>query len=262
MPDASVPPVPVSLPAFATADGVVRGSVAGLLVDPRGPVPAADAVVFTTPERLIPVPEGAGTVFSPVNVTAQVGAGRRHRPVASVAVADLGGVVAEVVRLSPQSPGLVVVTRAVDERGRPVRSSPAVVFVGALVTGGPPERPGDTEIANTLDLLLGMLAPTMSSSVATACCSAGRTSRRTGPCGNRPSTRPRRSPNRPSGPCRCSDPRAPIPQGPQTCSPTGHSGTGRLFSDACAAVLHVCGDRRVRPSVPPSPGQRAGDPSG
>ena len=159
MPDASVPPVPVSLPAFATADGVVRGSVAGLLVDPRGPVPAADAVVFTTPERLIPVPEGAGTVFSPVNVAAQVGAGRRHRPVASVAVADLGGVVAEVVRLSPQSPGLVVVTRAVDERGRPVRSSPAVVFVGALVTGGPPERPDDTEIANTLDLLLGMLGP-------------------------------------------------------------------------------------------------------
>jgi hypothetical protein len=77
--------------------------------------------------------------------------------VVAVAVTDLGGVVAEVVRLNPQFPDLVVVARAVDERGRPVRSSPAVVYVGELVTGGPPQRPDDQEIANTLDLLLGML---------------------------------------------------------------------------------------------------------
>ena len=146
-----------ALPAFATADGVVRGSAAVLLVDPRGAVPAADAVVFTTPERVRDVPEGTGTVFSPAGVEVAVGAGRRRRPVASVAVADLGGVVAEVVRLSPHFPALVVVARAVDERGRPVRSSPAVVFVGELVTGDPPQRPDDPEIANTLDLLLGML---------------------------------------------------------------------------------------------------------
>ena len=149
--------LPPFLPAFATADGVVRGSAVRLLVDPRGPVAAADAVVFTTAARVLDVVEGTGTVFSPAGVEVTVGAGRRHRPVASVAVTDLGGVVAEVVRLSPQSPGLVVVVRAVDERGRPVRSNPAVVFVGELVTGRPPERPDDPEIANTLDLLLGML---------------------------------------------------------------------------------------------------------
>lgn len=149
--------MPSSLPGFTTADGVVRGTAAGLVVDPRDHIPAADAVVFTRPARVLDVPEGTGTVFSPAGVEVAVGAGRRHRPVASVAVTDLGGVVAEVVRLSPQSPGLVVVARVVDERGRPVRSSPAVVFVGELVTGRPPERADDPEIADTLDLLLGML---------------------------------------------------------------------------------------------------------
>jgi hypothetical protein len=118
---------------------------------------AADAVVFTSPARVLDVSDGTGTVFSPIGAEVAVGTGRRHRPVASVAVADLGGVVAEVVRLSPQSAGLVVVVRAVDERGRPLRSSAAVVFVGDLVTGSPPERPADPEIANTLDLLLGLL---------------------------------------------------------------------------------------------------------
>ena len=148
---------PRSLPAFAAADGTVSGSAVRLLVDPSGPVAVADAVVFTAASRVAPVPDGIGTIYSPAGVEVTVGAGRRHRPVASVAVADLGGVVAEVVRLSPQSPGLVVIARAVDERGRPVRSSPAVVFVGDLVTGREPERPDDPEIANTLDLLLGML---------------------------------------------------------------------------------------------------------
>ncbi len=148
---------PPSLPAFAAADGTVNGSAARLLVDPGGAIAAADAVVFTTASQVLSVPDGTGTVYSPTGVEVTVGAGRRHRPVASVAVADIGGVVAEVVRLSPQSPGLVVVVRAVDERGRPVRSSPAVVFVGDLVSGRPPERADDPEIANTLDLLLGML---------------------------------------------------------------------------------------------------------
>ena len=147
---------PPSLPAFAAADGTVNGSAVRLLVDPRGPLAAADAVVFTA-SQVHSVPDGTGTVYSPAGAEVTVGAGRRHRRVASVAVADLGGVVAEVVRLSPQSPGLVVLVRAFDERGRPVRSSPAVVFVGALVSGRPPERPDDPEIANTLDLLLGML---------------------------------------------------------------------------------------------------------
>jgi len=147
---------PPSLPAFAAA-GTVNGSAVRLLVDPSGPIAAADAVVFTTASRVLSVPDGTGTVYSPAGVEVTVGAGRRHRPVASVAVADLGGVVAEVVRLSPQSPGLVVVVRAVDEGGRPVRSSPAVVFVADLVSGRPPERADDPEIANTLDLLLGML---------------------------------------------------------------------------------------------------------
>jgi len=148
---------PPSLPAFAAADGTVSGSAARLQVDPGGPVAADDAVVFTTGTRIAAVSDGTGTVYSPSGVPVTVGAGRRHRPVASVAVADLGGVVAEVVRLSPQDPGLVVVVRAVDERGRPLRPSPAVVFVGDLVTGRAPERSDDPEIANTLDLLLGML---------------------------------------------------------------------------------------------------------
>lgn len=146
-----------ALPDFATADGTLRGSAAQLLVDPLGPVPAADAVVFTTPARVRDVAAGTGTVFSPAGVAIDVGCGRRHRAVASVAVTDLGGVVVEVVRLSPQSPDLVVVGRAVDERGAPVRSSPGVVFAGDLVTGGPAERPDHQEIADTLDLLLGML---------------------------------------------------------------------------------------------------------
>jgi hypothetical protein len=152
-----VPSLPPSLPAFATADGLVRGTAGDLRVDPSGPIAAPDAVVFTAPARALDVAEGTGTVFSPIGAEVTVGAGRRHRPVASVAVADLGGVVVEVVRLSPRSAGLVVVVRAVDERGRPKRSSPAVVFVGDLVTGSPPERPADPEIANTLDLLLGLL---------------------------------------------------------------------------------------------------------
>jgi hypothetical protein len=146
-----------SLPAFAAADGVVRGTSGRLLVDPHGDVAAADAVVFTSAAQAVDVGEGSGTVFSPKDAEPRVGTGRRRRPVASVAVTDLGGVVAEVVRLSPQSSELVVVTRAVDGRGRPLRSSPAVVFVGDLVTGRAPERADDQEIADTLDMLLGLL---------------------------------------------------------------------------------------------------------
>jgi hypothetical protein len=146
-----------SLPDFASADGVVRGTRGRLLVDPRGDVTAADAVVFTSAGRAVDVAEGSGTVFSPKDADVSVAGGRRRRPVASVAVTDLGGVVAEVVRLSLQSSALVVVTRAVDDRGRPLRSSPAVVFVGDLVTGRAPERADDQEIADTLDMLLGLL---------------------------------------------------------------------------------------------------------
>jgi hypothetical protein len=152
-----VPSPTPALPAFATADGVIRGTSAGLVVDPTADVAPADAVAFTTAARVVDVGPGTGTVFSPRDAVVSVGSGRRHRPVVSVAVTDLGGVVSEVVRLSPQATALVVLARAVDDRGRPLRSTPAVVYVGDLVTGRPPEHAGDQEIADTLDLLLGLL---------------------------------------------------------------------------------------------------------
>jgi hypothetical protein len=94
------------------------------------------------------------------------------RRVHTAAVVDLGGVVAEIVHLGHGhcADDLVVSVRALDDRGRPRREVPIVVYAGPLVVDGEltetdallgePQRRTDAQMrawADSLDLLCGLL---------------------------------------------------------------------------------------------------------
>lgn len=134
MPDSLDQPDRHDLPDFATRAGVSGGDGMRLLVDPTDAagVDESDRVVLTSGEPAAVLGAGEGVVYSPVEET--VAQGRPWRAVATAAVCDLGGVVAEIVRLDPGEHRLVVFARAVDERGAPRAGEPAVLYVGDLLT--------------------------------------------------------------------------------------------------------------------------------
>ena len=138
------------LPAFAPAPGVVAGHTRTLQVDPIDDVSGGAVVVFTHAGAVRPI-EASASVVGPVGA----GLAPPAREVGTAAVFDLGGVVAEVVRLGPRpdAPELVVSCRAVDDRGRPDKTQAGVVLVGALLDGSQ----SDEDFLPLVDLLLGLM---------------------------------------------------------------------------------------------------------
>ncbi len=158
------------------SDGRVVGSIGTLLIDPvkRADTSATDHrvchAVLTDADGQSALrslrPARPGRLFVHTSLVAKL---RRVpfevRGVHTVALIDLGGVVAEITHLGAArtAADLVVSARAVDDRGRVRRDHPPVVYTGVLLDPGTravskPSRDGSEQgWSAVLDLLGGLL---------------------------------------------------------------------------------------------------------
>jgi len=182
---------PARLPDGCDADGRVTGTRAVLLVDPGPALGSARTsevpvhVVCTDAAALAALagqrPDAGGTLFVHASVPvepdepstpAETVHGWPVRRVHTAATTDLGGLVVDVVHVgAAHGPdNLVVAVRAVDERGRPRRDVPPVVYTGLMVNDtalADPDDPITDELtrtheqmrawADSLDLVCGLL---------------------------------------------------------------------------------------------------------